>query len=188
MRKLGLPEVKQFAQTSRNASGILIRSKQMLFFLSSLFGLLRQVFLHFFPWKIMEWPPRMEQEWAVETASTLASDCWMTLLLPQSHDSHLLTELFWAHCPKGQKTQIISERFILSNSHKKKKKSLKFSLWGPWVWLPTPEILAWRIPWTEESGRLQFMGSQRVGHNWETNIFTCTVITIFSLITWEYFD
>ena len=25
--------------------------------------------------------------------------------------------------------------------------------------------LAWRIPWMEESGRLQFMGSQRVGHN-----------------------
>ena len=24
-------------------------------------------------------------------------------------------------------------------------------------------ILAWRIPWTEESGRLQSMGSQRVG-------------------------
>ena len=26
-------------------------------------------------------------------------------------------------------------------------------------------ILAWRIPWTEESGRLQSMGSQRVGHD-----------------------
>ena len=25
-------------------------------------------------------------------------------------------------------------------------------------------ILAWRIPWKEESGGLQFMGSQRVGH------------------------
>ena len=25
--------------------------------------------------------------------------------------------------------------------------------------------LAWRIPWTEEPGRLQFMGLQRVGHN-----------------------
>ena len=24
-------------------------------------------------------------------------------------------------------------------------------------------ILAWRIPWTEEPGRLQSMGSQRVG-------------------------
>ena len=27
-------------------------------------------------------------------------------------------------------------------------------------------ILAWRIPWTEESGRLQATGSQRVGHDW----------------------
>ena len=26
-------------------------------------------------------------------------------------------------------------------------------------------ILAWRIPWTEKLGGLQFMGSQRVGHN-----------------------
>ena len=26
-------------------------------------------------------------------------------------------------------------------------------------------ILAWRIPWTEESGGLQSMGSQRVGHD-----------------------
>ena len=25
--------------------------------------------------------------------------------------------------------------------------------------------LAWRIPWTEETGRLQFMGLQRVGHD-----------------------
>ena len=27
-------------------------------------------------------------------------------------------------------------------------------------------ILAWKIPWTEEPGRLQSMGSQRVGHDW----------------------
>ena len=27
-----------------------------------------------------------------------------------------------------------------------------------------PSILAWKIPWTEESGKLQFMGSQRVTH------------------------
>ena len=28
-----------------------------------------------------------------------------------------------------------------------------------------PNILAWRIPWTEELGRLQSLGSQRVGNN-----------------------
>ena len=26
-------------------------------------------------------------------------------------------------------------------------------------------VLAWRIPWTGEPGGLQFMGSQRVGHD-----------------------
>ena len=26
-------------------------------------------------------------------------------------------------------------------------------------------ILAWKIPWTEKPGRLQFLGSQRVRHN-----------------------
>ena len=31
-------------------------------------------------------------------------------------------------------------------------------------------ILAWRIPWTEEPGRLQSTGSQRVGHDWATSL------------------
>ena len=29
--------------------------------------------------------------------------------------------------------------------------------------------LTWRIPWKEEPGRLQSMGSQRVGHDWATS-------------------
>ena len=29
--------------------------------------------------------------------------------------------------------------------------------------------LAWKIPWTEDAGMLQPMGSQRVTHNWGTN-------------------
>ena len=32
-------------------------------------------------------------------------------------------------------------------------------------------ILAWRIPWTEELGGLQSMGSQRVGHDQAINTF-----------------
>ena len=31
-------------------------------------------------------------------------------------------------------------------------------------------ILAWRIPWTDESGRLQCPGSQRVRHDWVTSL------------------
>ena len=30
--------------------------------------------------------------------------------------------------------------------------------------------LAWKIPWTEEPGRLQSMGSRRVRHNWATSL------------------
>ena len=29
-------------------------------------------------------------------------------------------------------------------------------------------ILAWKIPWTEEPGKLQFIGSKRLGHNLAT--------------------
>ena len=32
-------------------------------------------------------------------------------------------------------------------------------------------ILAWRIPWTEEPGRLQSIESQRAGHDRGTNTF-----------------
>ena len=31
-------------------------------------------------------------------------------------------------------------------------------------------ILAWRIPWMEESGGLQSMGSQKVGHDGATSL------------------
>ena len=35
-------------------------------------------------------------------------------------------------------------------------------------------ILAWRIPWTEESGGLQSMGLQRVEHDWSDSMHACT--------------
>ena len=38
-------------------------------------------------------------------------------------------------------------------------------------------ILAWRISMAEEPGGLQFMGLQRVGHDWATNTHTCNVYT-----------
>ena len=41
---------------------------------------------------------------------------------------------------------------------------------------PHSSPLAWKIPWTEEPGRLQSMGSLRVGHDWATSLslFTFT--------------
>ena len=35
---------------------------------------------------------------------------------------------------------------------------------------PHSSTLAWKIPWMEEPGGLQSMGSQRVGHDWATSL------------------
>ena len=35
---------------------------------------------------------------------------------------------------------------------------------------PHPSTLAWKIPWAEEPGGLQSMGSRRVGHDWVTSL------------------
>ena len=39
--------------------------------------------------------------------------------------------------------------------------------------------LAWKIPWTEEPGRLQSMGWLRVGHDWETSL------SLFTFLHWR---
>ena len=38
---------------------------------------------------------------------------------------------------------------------------------------PHFSTFAWKVPWMEEPGRLQSMGSLRVGHNWATSL-SCT--------------
>ena len=43
-------------------------------------------------------------------------------------------------------------------------------------------ILAWKIPWTEEPGRLQSTGSQRVRHDWATSL-THSLINLSELFT-----
>ena len=43
--------------------------------------------------------------------------------------------------------------------------------------------LVWKIPWTEESYRLQSMGSQRVRHNWTTSLSLSRIFTPYSLYT-----
>ena len=39
--------------------------------------------------------------------------------------------------------------------------------------------LAWKIPWTEEPGRLQSMGSWRIGHYWATSL------SLFTFMHWR---
>ena len=44
---------------------------------------------------------------------------------------------------------------------------------------PHSSTLAWKIPWTEEPGRLQSMGSLRVGHDWAISL------SLFTFIHWR---
>ena len=40
-------------------------------------------------------------------------------------------------------------------------------------------VLAWKIPWTEEAGRLQSKGLQGVRHNWVTKHSLSTYLPIY---------
>ena len=44
---------------------------------------------------------------------------------------------------------------------------------------PHSSTLSWKIPWTEEPGRLQSMGSLRVGHDWATSL------SLFTFMHWR---
>ena len=44
---------------------------------------------------------------------------------------------------------------------------------------PHSSTLAWKIPWREEPGRLQSMGSLRVGHDWATSL------SLFTFMHWR---
>ena len=47
--------------------------------------------------------------------------------------------------------------------------------------------LAWKIPWTEEPGRLQSLGLQRVGHDWLSNFpFLFPVTKKERHMSWSY--
>ena len=43
---------------------------------------------------------------------------------------------------------------------------------------PHSSTLAWKIPWVEEPGRLQSMGSLRIGHDWVTSL------SLFTFMHW----
>ena len=44
---------------------------------------------------------------------------------------------------------------------------------------PHSSTLAWKIPWIEKPGRLQSMGSRRIGHDWVTSL------SLFTFMLWR---
>ena len=45
--------------------------------------------------------------------------------------------------------------------------------------VPHSSTIAWKIPWLEETGRLQSMGSQRIRHDWATSL------SVFTFLHWR---
>ena len=70
-----------------------------------------------------------------------------------------------------QKHQFFSTQlfFIVQLSHPYKEKAMA----------TRSSTLAWKIPWTEEPGGLQSMGSRRPGHNWATSL------SLFTFMHWR---
>ena len=54
-----------------------------------------------------------------------------------------------------------------------------YILWMEKAMAPHSSALAWKIPWTEEPGWLQSMGSLGVGHDWATSL------SLFAFMHWR---
>ena len=89
----------------------------------------------------------------------------------------MLTSLLWQMAPESTGTKIRQDIFQhYSRLLPEMVKNLP-PMWEVWVGKDFLEkgmaahssILVWRIPWTEESGRLQSVGLQRVRHDCATN-------------------
>ena len=106
--------------------------------------------------------------------------CQYTMRMPMS-------DLFWLG---------FSENFGLANwcyslvsQPVKKLPAMRGQGFNPWVrkipwrraWQPTPVFLPGRISQTEEYGSPQFMGSQRVRHDWATNTQHNTIKAVIIL-------
>ena len=70
--------------------------------------------------------------------------------------------------PTLQADSLLSKPFIL----------IGISILAPSM-APHSSTLAWKIPWTEEPGVLQSLGSLRVGHDWMTSL------SLFTFMHWR---
>ena len=93
-----------------------------------------------------------------------------------------LTECICRCSKQGQmQTQCKIHFMWRTRSLESKKKTSTFYVYLLWrrQWHPHSSTLAWKIPWTEEPGRLQSMGSLRVGHDWATSLW------LFTFMQWR---
>ena len=76
----------------------------------------------------------------------------------------------------SEKQGIVDHYSIFSNDKTNKIFKLHSYIKGEGNGNPL-HILAWRVPWMEEPGGLQSMGSHRVGHDWSDLVVAAAAAT-----------
>ena len=96
------------------------------------------------------------------------------LKMPVLNQSKKSTVIIIRECFPEQRVLLVKEKMY-------QDKILPSCIWVSLeLYMAThPSTLAWKIPWTEEPGRLQSMGSQRVGLNWATSL------SLFTFMHWK---
>ena len=88
----------------------------------------------------------------------------MGLLLSSTLYKHITT---WRVSPYGKGIKKWRLKLVMLIQHTEKAMA------------PHSSTLAWKIPWTEEPGGLQSMGSRRVRHDWTTSL------SLFTFMHWR---
>ena len=102
-----------------------------------------------------------------------------------THSSFLAWEILWTEEPGGLQSMGSQRIRIQLSTHKHTVVNLYSCPTFPWfssllapllekAMAPHSSTLAWKIPWMEEPGGLQSMGSLRVGQDWVTSLSLST--------------
>ena len=104
--------------------------------------------------------------------------CCPFLIEGWSWSSLVLSLRPFANCPDSLTSLIFMSFSLQCDPSCPWKHSLSTS-WSEKAMAPHSSTLAWKIPWTEEPGRLQSMGSLRVRHDWATSL------SLFTFMHWR---
>ena len=94
---------------------------------------------------------------------------WSTLLYPMQDTNDRLFSPAVSSLPQG----LMTKKYTL------KLFSRDYKLLSEKAMAPHSSTLAWKIPWTEEPGRLQSIRYQRVGYDWVTSL------SLFTFMHWR---
>ena len=102
---------------------------------------------------------------AVKVLHSICQQIWKTQQWPQDWKRSGFIPI----PKKGNAKECSNYRTIVVFSHTSAEKAMTSH----------SSTLAWQIPWTERPGRLQSMGSLRVGHDWATSL------SLFTFMHWR---